>query len=114
MIGNGSNKKLKEMPLSKDQLQRPDHIILLTSFIGTIVMKRIFFKNTIGDGGSTALLLLTLLTLSTLLTLTVDTVETVDSVDTVDTVDSVDTVDNAGVKEYFLIECRMQNSRRIF
>ena len=29
---------------SKDQLQRPDHIILLTSFIGTIVMKRKCFN----------------------------------------------------------------------
>ena len=35
-------------------------------------------------------------------------------INTVDTVDSVDTVDNAGVEEYFLIECPMQNSRRIF
>ena len=30
------------------------------------------------------------------------------------TVDTVDTIDNAGVKEYCLIECRMQNSRSIF
>ena len=33
---------------------------------------------------------------------------------TVDTVDFVDTVGNVGVKEYSLIECRMQNSRSIF
>ena len=49
-----------------------------------IISKHMLYKNTIGDGGSTALWLLTLLTL---LTLTVDTVETVDSYDTVDTVD---------------------------
>ena len=69
------------------------------------------------DGGSTALWLLTLLTLTVDTVETVDSVDIVDTVDTVDivdTVDSVDTVDNAGVKEYFLIECRMQNSRRIF
>ena len=37
-----------------------------------------------------------------------------DTVDTVDTVDSVDTVDNAGVKEYFQIDCRTWVSRSIF
>ena len=51
-----------------------------------------FLKNTIRDGGSTALL----------------------TAHTVDAVDTVDTVDTAGVKEYFQIDCRTWVSRGIF